>query len=373
MTVTLLTGVEASTDNTDNNPRDMSANVAELEPNVAPLLVLLNKLSKEAATNPKIEWLEDESMPRITTLSASAASNATAFGVTADYFRVGDVVRFTAGGWAIVVTATAAGAITGTKIGGTAQASAASSAEVYIVSNANAEGSTLREIKYPQLVTASNYAQIIRTPFGVTGTEDATKHYGGDERMRLQNKFGKEHARSIEQTLFFGARDLKSTNQRMCGGVKEFISTNVTNDTGGLTEAEWQTFLKSGFRYGSERKVAFCSPTGVAALEGFARSNLKVEKNLTASEKYGIQMSTYISGQGVVDIVMHRDWNDSSVYGGYIFLLDIDALKLRPLRDTRLKTNRQAPDYDGFKDEYLTEVSLEVKHERRHALLTGIT
>jgi hypothetical protein len=272
----------------------------------------------------------------------------------------------------LVVTATAAGAISGTKIGGTAQASGASNAEVYIVSNANAEGSTLREIKYPQLVTASNYAQNIRTPFGVTGTEQATKHYGGDERKRLQVKFGKEHARSIEQTIFFGARDIQSTNQRFCGGLKEFISTNVTNDSGGLTEAEWQSFLKTGFRYGSDRKVAFCSPTAVAALEGYARSNLKVEKNLMG-EKYGIQMSTYISGQGVVDIVMHRDWNDSSVYGGYVFLVDLDAVKLRPLRDTRLRPDVQAPDYDGFKDEYLTEVSLEVKHERKHALLTGIT
>ena len=372
MAVTLLAGAEASTNNVDNNVRDMAAGVAELEPNVAPLLALLNKLSKEAAINPKIEWEEDESMPRITTLSASAASNATAFGVTADYFRVGDVVRFTAGGFAILVTATAAGAITGAKVGGTAQVSGAASAEMYIVSNANAEGSTLREIKYPQLVTASNYCQNIRTAFGVTGTEQATKHYGGDERARLQAKFGKEHARSIEQTIFFGARDIQSTNQRLCGGLKEFIATNVTNDSGGLTEPEWQSFLKTGFRYGSDRKVAFCSPTAVAALEGYARSNLKVEKNLM-DEKYGIQMSTYISGQGVVDIVMHRDWNDSSVYGGYVFLVDLDAVKLRPLRDTRLLTNRQAPDYDGFKDEYLTEVSLEVKHERKHALLTGIT
>jgi hypothetical protein len=372
MPVTLLTGSEQSTDNVDNNVRDVAAGVAELEPNVAPLLALLNKLNKAPAINPKIEWEEDESMPRITTLTASAASNATSFAVAADYFRAGDVVRFTAGGWALVVTATAANVISGTKIGGTAQASAANAAEVYIVSNANAEGSTLREIKYPQLVTASNYAQNIRTPFGVTGTEQATKHYGGDERARLQNKFGKEHARSIEQTIFFGARDLNATNRRFCGGLREFITTNVTNDSGGLTEAEFQTFLKTGFRYGSERKVAFCSPTAIAALEGYARSNLKVEKNLMG-EKYGIQMSSYISGQGVVDVVMHRDWNDSSVYGGYIFLVDLDAVKLRPLRDTRLRTNVHAPDYDGFKDEYLTEVSLEVKHERRHAILTGIT
>jgi len=33
----------------------------------------------------------------------------------------------------------------------------------------------------------------------------------------------------------------------------------------------------------------------------------------------------------------------------------------------------QAPDYDGFKDEYISEVSLQVTHERKHALLTGVT
>ena len=56
MAVTLLAGVEQTTDNTANNPRDMAANVAELEPNAAPLLALLNKIGSEAATNPKIEY-----------------------------------------------------------------------------------------------------------------------------------------------------------------------------------------------------------------------------------------------------------------------------------------------------------------------------
>lgn len=370
---TILVGPEASTDNTDNNPRDMDAPVHELEPNVAPFLLLLNKLKKKKATNPKIEWLEDEHLPRITTLSASAASNATTLAVTADYFRAGDVVRITAGGWAFLVTATAANSISGVKIGGTAQASAASSAELFIVSSANAEGASLREIKYTQLVTASNYCQNLRTPFGVTGTEQATEHYGGDERKRLQNKKGQEHARDIENTLFFGARDLKNTNQRTAGGIKEFISTNVTNDSGGTTEAEWLTFLKSAFRYGSEEKWAFCSPTAIAAIEGYARSNIKTAGSSDHASTYGIKMSQYVSGQGVVNLVRHRDWNDSSVYGGYVFLVDMDAVTYRPLRETKLKTNVHAPDYDGFKDEYQTEFSLQVEHERRHALLTGVS
>jgi hypothetical protein len=371
MAVTLNVGSESSTDNTSNNPRDMEANVFELEPNVAPLLAITSKLNNKAAINPKIEWNEDESMPRITTLSASATSTATVWGVTSDIFRVGDVIRNSTKGWGILVTATAAGAISGSAVGGTAQTTATSTDELYLVANANTEGATLREIKYPQLVNASNYCEIVRTPFGLTQTEQATQHYGGDEEARLKNKFGREHARSLEQIAFFGLRDLKATNERLAGGMLEFISTNSTNAAGALTEANWQTWLKNGFRYGSERKVAFCSPLVVASVEGFARANLKV--NDDRASDYGVVMKTYYSGQGIVDIVMHRDWNDSATYGGYAILVDMDAVKYRPLRDTKLKMNVQAPDYDGVKHEYITEASFEIVHERRHTKLYGCT
>jgi hypothetical protein len=151
----------------------------------------------------------------------------------------------------------------------------------------------------------------------------------------------------------------QNTNQRTCGGLKEFISTNVTADTGGLTESDWQSFLKSAFRYGSERKVAFCSPTAIAAIEAFTRSTSTglITNSPAQNATYGVKMSTYVSGQGTVDLVKKRDWNDSTTYGGYVFLVDMNAVKMRPLRETRLKMNVQAPDYDGFKDEYITEVS----------------
>ena len=89
-----------------------------------------------------------------------------------------------------------------------------------------------------------------------------------------------------------------------------------------------------------------------------------------------MSLTTYVSGQGIVDLVMHRNWNDSATYGGYIFLVDMDAVKERPLQNvgkTQLLRDRQAPDYDGVKDEYRTETCIQVIHERRHALLTGIT
>lgn len=375
MTPTLLAGTETTIQNVDNNVRGMDAAVYELEPDVAPLTVLLNAMGSQPALAPKVEWLEDESMPRVTTLSASAASAAATLtlGPTADIFRVGDVVRLSSLGFGVLVTATAAGAITGTILG-TTGVSAASGSEMYLVSNANAELATLREIKFTQLNTAFNYDQIIRTPFGLSTTEMGQEHYGGPERARLSKHYGIDHAYSIENTHFFGFRSISSVT-RTAGGLQSFIATNVTNDTGGLTEGDWQSFLRTGFRFGSSRKTAFCSPTAMSAIEAFARSKALVDTT-PMGDTFGVAMKRYVSGQGTVDLILHRNWNDSAVYGGYVFLVDMDAVQERPLQNvgkTQLLRDRQAPDYDGVKDEYRTETCIQVKHERRHALLTGIT
>lgn len=385
---TLLAGSEASTDNTSNNPLDMANEILELEPNQAPFVQLVYKLKKVKATNPKFQWQESQSMPWLTTLSASATSAATALGVTADIFRVNDVVRITETGEAILVTATAAGAITATRaLGGgagsaagavnaSASTSATSAAELMIVGNSNAEGATLREIKHPSLTTQFNYCEIFRTPFGVTGTEDATDHYGGDERARLRAKFGIEHLRNIERSFWRGARDIKNTNQRTTGGVIEFLATNKTNASGALTEGVFKTFLKAGFRYGSDRKVFFCSPLVKLAIDGFATTSPNsaiINDPKVGTSTWGVNVTTYNSSQGVVDVVMHRAWNDSAVYGQQGFLIDPAFVEYHYLRDTQLKRNVEAPDYDGMKDEYLTECGLKLAQEATHALLYGVT
>ena len=364
---TLLVGPETTIQNTDNNPRAMDANVYELEPNQAPLCALTSQLATRPATNPKVEWLQDQPMPRITTLSASAASGATSFVPNADIFRVGDVVRFSGLGFGLLVTATGAGSVAGTLLG--TSVSAATGSEMFLIGNANAEFGSLNEIKLPQLSTQYNYEQIFRTPFGVSGTEDATEHYGGPERARLRKKFGIEHARKIEQSHFFGIKSINSTT-RTEDGIRQQISTNVTAVNTGLTEVTWQQILVSAFRYGSDTKVAFCSPTALAAVEGFARGRMQVVNDV--AQKFGVQMKRYVSGQGTVDLVAHKSWNDSSVYNGYAIIVDMDAVADRPLRPTRLRPDVQAPDADGFKDEYLTETCIQLIWEARHALVTGI-
>lgn len=368
---TLLTGSgETSIQNTDNNPRAMDAAVYELEPNAAPLTQVMSALGSRKAGNPKVEWLTDESYPRLTQITASAAASATAFAVLNDIFRVGDTIKFPALGFGLLVSATGAGTVAGTVLGTTA--SAASGAEMFLIGNANAEFATLREIKFTQLNTIYNYAQIVRTPFGISGTEDATEHYGGDERARLRKKHGIEHARTLDDAMTWGIRSISSTTRTM-GGITSYVTTNVTVGTT-LTEAEWGDFLITAFRYGSGRKMLFASPLLSSILEGYAKATLRTQ-NEAATKVFGLDIRTYVSGQGTVDYVNVRKWNDSTTLGGYGILLDMEGgnVQERYLRKTRLRPDVQTPSADGFQDEYLTETCVQVKQERTCAILTGVT
>ena len=359
---------------------DMDDRIAELEPNAAPLVVLLKKLKRVQAIAPKVEWLEQVLMPRYDQLSAALTGTAVASLPVANssFYRVGDVLRETATGEAMEVTGVSAGVLGVNRgIGGVPAATGASGDEIFIVSNVNVEGASLRTIKTTQLNNLSNFCQIVRTPLGMTGTEAATKLYGGPDRDRLRAAAGIEHMRDWEQICFFGAKKEDTTTtgapKRFAGGAVEYISTNVTAAVGTLTEAAFITFLRSGFRYGSERKILFASPLVVGAIEGFARNNIRVSGSEDHADTYGIQMRSYVSGQGVVDIVMERAWNDSTNYRGYAFLLDMDALEFHTLRDTKLLDNRQANDADKIEDEYLTEACPVVHNEQRHAILKGVT
>jgi hypothetical protein len=387
MPVTLLSG-DLATDIINQSQRviDMQDTIAELEPNNAPFVSLLRRLGKYQAKSPKVEWLEDESMPRFDVVSATFTSAVTSIPCTnAAWFRVGDGVRVTETGEFMEVTGVSASGI-GVNRGGyaTAAASGSSAAGLYIVNNANAEGASLRTIKTVRLVNQSNFAQIIRTPFGVTGTEMASQLYGqySNDRVRLQHKYGLEHERQIEATFFWGGKKEDTTTagapKRWCGGAFEFIQTNVYPCNGALTRANFETlFLRKAFRFGSDRKVLFASPLLMQAIDGFAwnggtSSTMRVIENAPAAE-YGVAVKTYVCSQGIVDIVMKRHWNDNTNLSGDGFLLDLDAIKMATLRDTKLLLERQANDADKVEDEYLSEVSLIFEHERRHGIITGVT
>lgn len=384
MPATILDGVVDDADILANERDiDMDEDIAQLETDVNQLTSILMKMRKKKAFSQKVEWLEDELVPRLTTLSATASNVVSAINVatnTGAYFRTRDVLRVASTGENLVVTGVTGDVVSVTRsIGAVAAASAASGVDVVKIGNASYEGATLGTLKIAKRVAQYNYTQIQRDPFGFTNTMLASRTFGGNLIAREARKKLLEHKRQLDLTSWFGQRDLDTSGTNpvsYMGGVLEYISTNVTTATT-ITEITWETFLRSAFRYGNQsRKICFVTPLVVSALASFPLSSLApANPGIT---DWGVAITKYRSGAGQeVDLVVLNDWQDfqlgSPQFGGMAVILDMDNIWLRPLRDTKLMPNREANDEDSEKQEYMTETSLELKLEKTHSVLRGIT
>lgn|SRR3990167_129489 len=362
--------------------RDVSPSLSQLDPDAGPLVTLLSKLKKRATVDPKIEWFEDELLPRFDKLDAALTSSATTMTVVNyKYFRAGDIVRVNKGELVRVDTTPTTVTVTIVRAAGETSAAAGSSGDqLHIIGNSNEEGATRRALLSTQRVPVFNYCQIIRHPFGYTNTARQTDTFAGKDEETEQSKQLIEHKKDVELSFILGERaELTSGThpRRMTRGILKFITTNVTEAGGELTELEFEDFLRTSYRYGSATKILLCSPKLITVINGFARGKLQT---VESDKSYGITLTRYHSAGRNVMLHEHRlltndSLNDLTGIAGYGILIDIADLELRYMRGrlTSLKTNIQANDADERLDEYLSELGLEAHQERFHGLLKGVT
>jgi hypothetical protein len=200
--------------------------------------------------------------------------------------------------------------------------------------------------------------------------------------MKEQVKKLVEHKQSIEQSLFWGARNFDSTNKRgYSGGAYEFIASNVNKSVGTLDKSTFDTQITTALLHGNlASKALFVAPIVAKAMSGFLRDNWV--RATPDESRWGVHVDAWVSGAyGTnIPVFIKRYWSNFSTSGvngpgGAAFLIDMDYVRYAPLRDrdTSLLLKRQNPGDDLDSREYLTEFSLEFAQEACHALWTGIT
>lgn len=357
---------------------------------------MMMKLPSTTAKSFKQEWLEDVYLPKNTALSASAASADTFLSVTTNegaYLKIGDVVKIVQTGEAVRVTAAQASGFSCVRAIGSAVAATAASGTVsgglLIVSGSNEQGSTLPTSLVTTKTANYNYCGILRNSWEYTGTAEWTEYHSGDQVAYQRKKIAVEHKREIEQTLWFGARSYTSGTtfpRGTTGGVDQFLSTNVTDIAGTFTKAQLQTFLRGGLEYGdASRKVLFCAPIVAQAISGFLQDNWV---RATPDDKvWGVQVSGVISGIGgqKIPVIVKNSWKrvgegTGTHIGSRAYLIDMTKVQLFRAPATRqggrfctLYSNQQTNDKDSLAENFLSEFTFEMKNEKAHALLRGIT
>lgn len=163
---------------------DIREKITMLDPDNTQFTTLLMKLSEERAQSFKVEWLNDELLPMVASMSASAASDATNLAVTSgdgSYFKDGDVFRIAGTGEPVRVNGTpAAASITVVRaIDGSTAVSIASTDKLIKVGGSNPQGGTLPLAVIAQRAYNYNYTQIFRDSYRFTNTARATSTWVG--------------------------------------------------------------------------------------------------------------------------------------------------------------------------------------------------
>jgi len=386
MPVGIVPGVED--DNTilaNERVIDMDDVIAYLDPDTSQFVTMLMRVARRAAESTKVEWLEDELFPRLSSVASGGATDAANITVATGegaYFRINDLVRNAKTGVAFKVSSIAGDIITpSAKLGRIAFSAHTAADQLLIIGNASPQGATLGTRLITKRVAQYNYTGIQRNPYGFTRSLMASRLYGGPEPMKERKKKGVEHKRAIEYTLFWGVRSLDTSGSHPTGtpgGLFEYVTTNVQNTAGALTKTLLDTYMRGFLQHqGDQNGCLFVSPVFAQAVSGFLRdvwSPTTVETRL-----WGAKVDGFISGAYgyQVPVVVKRDWNDfstsSSQYGGWAFYVNMDNIQLNTLRNTELLKDRQANDADSYDEEYLTEFTLKVKQERTHGIITGVT
>ncbi|KKN22459.1 hypothetical protein LCGC14_0915090, partial [marine sediment metagenome] len=310
MSPTLSSGVRGTAvlDNESRRQRDVASALMQLEPDAGPLTTILMRIASEGADDPKVEWYEDELNPRFDKLGASLTAGAATMTVTNFvYFRVGDVVKVNN---AEIVHVSATPTTTSVSIdrsaGETSARAASNGDQLHLIGSAHEEGSGKRPLLSTERANKFNYLQIFKTPFGVTLTQKGTKQFAGQDKPTEQSKKLIEHKRDIELAIMFGelGKITSGTHpKRFTRGMIKFISTNITDAAGTLTETEWEEWLRTVFRYGSRERIVFCSSKLITVVNGFSRGKLDTRTN---ESTYGITMTKYQNAGRNVELVEHQ-------------------------------------------------------------------
>ena len=108
------------------------------------------------------------------------------------------------------------------------------------------------------------------------------------------------------------------------------------------------------------------------AISGFARGKLMTS---VKEDTYGVSLTKYVTPHGEVFLVREPVFSGATTgIGGYAVALTMDNVQLLHLngRGPKLRTNIQANDVDGQKDEFMTESTIAVRLEQSHGILTNV-
>ena len=397
---------------TDERPKNFRESILWMSPNGdSPILALTSKVnSKKATSDPEFSWwAEPQDLIR---LQASAAVGATALDTlitvdspdpTAAAIKAnwGKATHLVPGDILMVEPATDTAADTAERImvtqvhsdtsfsvqrgvAGTTIAAIGNDVFPLLIGSAFGEGTPGPKATSRNPLKFSNYTQIFKTAYEITGTANNTEARTGDPLKNDKKRRSFDHAKKLEWSMMFGVKSegTDPTNGkplRFMGGIRSFIpAANCTILTTG-----WGLATSSGagnnlmdaispvFDYtspGGNTRIGMCGNGALNAInKAIAKSSGASGVSIFWGQKeklWGMEFRELVFPQGRVLLKTHPLMSRHSLYTYSMWLLDFSVITWVPMRgrDTRANDNVQAKDEDLVRGQWETEASIMVDY-----------
>lgn len=455
-----ILGLLSSESFASNRFKNIRRSVFYFYPNgAAPLMGLLSLMKEEVTNDPEFHWFEKRLQPQRTTTAAITGNVALYSTVSADFgtwttavadfalvvgtqygvkvnvnvnggttnFRVGHIIKFVAydltlgllsylGRVTYIDATNNRLAFVALQISANSldyDAATAIGVEVLIVGSAFAEGTVGSSYNpYNLPVEITNYTQIFRTAFQITGTAlktsakyDETGPYKDQAKEASVN-----HMIEMEKNFIFGTSLLSNSSgtiTRYTGGVIWFLTqfqaqysvyrggdgsavgpAAVTADTDDdcriilnsnnyITEKQYDGYLERVFRVTnnkSNEKLVLCGSGFLNVINQMYKSRAVLMADLPLTDTYGMNVVSHQTPFGKIYYKSHPLFSQNPILRYNALFLDVLNMRYRYLngRDTELLTMRQPNNADYREDEWLSEAGMELDFPESNMYLTNV-
>lgn len=383
---------------TDLPAKSFAASILRLGPNgQAPLFGLTSMLPTETAVQVEHGFFTKTMLfPSLKLNGAIADATTTTFTVdsTAEVLP-GMLMRAESTGEVVIVNSVLNGTqVTVTRGVGSTAAAIADDIYLYQTGTAFEESSVRPNALQNTPVRITNYTQIFRNTWALSGTAQATQVIAGDSTVaESRMDCAAFHAADIEKALFFGTKSQGTRNGqpfRTMDGLQSIVSNiayypasysgvNVTPAGGTTNYTQLETALDPVFNQATDPKVGnervlFVGGAARKVINNIGRLNSTyyIQNGATS---FGLQFGQFNIARGTFRMIEHPLFNSNASWSKYAIAVDLSTFRVAYLggRKTMKQDIMGENGIDAVGGTLTTELTCVVKNPPANAIITNLT
>jgi len=378
------------------NKKSLCATLMRLFPNGGtPITGLSAMMGTTTATSSTHGYFSKTVEFTTTTFSANyLAAAATVTVTSASGIGVDDIIHNVTTRENMRVTAVAGNVLTITKgFGRVTDTTGTSGDKVIKVGTAKAENSARPTARQFPVVYVSNFTQIFRNAWAVTGTAKSSLHEIGYSNI-ADNKSDAAfmHAADQETAAIWGQAKMDTsgaqpvhTTQGIIDCVRQYTS-NANYVTAGSTTTLTQfiTYVAKAFKYSTDlsnprMRYAFGDSKAIEVVNQIAVKNGTVQL-MPETTEFGMDYSSFICYKGKLRLMEHALLNGLDETAGRLIILDIPSIKMAYMTGRNAKVEEYGAGgnivengTDGQGGSYTSEMTMEMRNPYGCVIIEGLT